>query len=574
MSKRTSDHNSATFLMDGEEFFGTFAACLEEVMRSATEPVEVEPLSKGEGKKVADKPAPVPPTTYVRLAYWAMEKGLVLKKDDHHFTMEAALKQLADAGVHVEIILWDPDAVSANAGGDDNFAKKVARGNKAVHTALHGYKEKILVYLESHPKPGVGYGLHQKMSLFSIGGKLKALVGGFNMEEEYWDTGYHWGKHPIHGHNHTLHDTAVLVEGPVTCDIEEEWLRRWKRQSSLKLFGPTPPHVVRAGVRGLVASQPTDGGHRISVLTTGVSTLSTDHSIRDEIKTLIQGATTYLYAENYQFFDPDIVREVCRKLKAWKPFEVCVVIPDPVCDPTHANTQLSRIAYARMLLASFKEKDGVKGKLDDALQAIKLQGSTVPVPNDPAMYHKVVNKKSGKWMEEASLQVAPRPVEGVKVQARPVQVALEAIDSLDLAEGVTPRVQFYCPVRFPGHSGNYDDSTKIYVHSKLMLIDSKHVIVGSANFGYRSMEYDGEMSLHIQSDEFAVSVKQKLFPHYNVNSPKEVPAALRDGSYGEADRVKLIARSPGQLGMTSVHVKGYMKETMKSASVAMNYEWY
>ncbi|NOK38441.1 hypothetical protein D7W79_30090 [Corallococcus exercitus] len=579
MSKRTSDHNRATFLMDGEEFFGTFAACLEEVKRSATEPVEVESLSKGEGKKVADGPAPVPPTTYVRLAYWAMEKGLSLKQDDHHFTMEVALKQLADAGVHVEIILWDPDALSANAGGDDNFAKKVARGNKAVHTALNGYKGKILVYLESHPViGGVGYGLHQKMSIFSIRGKLKALVGGFNMEEEYWDTGYHWGHHPLKGHNHTLHDTAVLVEGPATCHIEEEWLRRWKRQSPLISFGAKSPQEVRAEVRGPVSSQPTDGGHHISVLTTGVSAVSsTEHSIRDEIKTLIQNATTYLYAENYQFFDPDIVGEVCRKLKAWKPFEVCVVIPDPACDPTHANTQLSRIAYARMLLASLKEKEGVKGKLDVALQSIKLKGSSKPVQNDPGMYHKVVKKKSGTWMEEASLQVAPRPVEGVKIQDKPVQVALEAIESLEFAEGVTPRVQFYCPVRSPGHSGDYGDSTKIYVHSKLMLIDSKHVIVGSANFGYRSMEYDGEMSLHIQSDEFAVSVKQKLFPHYNVKSLKEVPAALRDASHENADRadqVKLIARSPGQLGITSDDVKGYMTEKMKGASVAMNYKWY
>ena len=547
MSKRTSDNNSATFILDGEDFFAAFVACLEEVRESV--PIADEPSSKLKG---LSKPA-APANTYVRLAYWAMEHHLPLKQDDQGFTLEAALKGLADRGIHVEIILWDPDAVSANAGGDENFAKKVARGNAAVAKALHGYNDKILVFLESHPTVGgVGYGLHQKMSLFSIGGQLKALVGGFNMELEYWDRAYHLGQHPLTGHGHTLHDTAVLVEGPVTCDIEEEWLRRWDRQVSTKSLQfwskEQPAYKVRLAVRGLVQDQPTRGGLTISVLTTGVFVTKTEYSIRDEIKTLLQGANSYVYAENYQFFEPEIITEICRKLKTQKQFQVCVVIPDPICDPTQANTQLSRIAYTRMLLASFKEKGGVKGKLDESLLALRLRDVTDPVNNEQGVYYKVLDAKKPKgWMEGAKLQMTPPEVKGVKTVSEPVKVALELIDGVDLKDDAKPRVQFYCPVRFKPHSDDYGQSTKIYVHSKLMLIDSRHVIVGSANFGHRSMHYDGEMSLHINSDSFAVEVKQKLFPHYNVHSMKEVPEALRDDARSAHDQVRLIPRSPGEL---------------------------
>ncbi|MCY1042089.1 phospholipase D-like domain-containing protein [Corallococcus sp. bb12-1] len=566
MSKRTSGSNSAQFLMDGEDFFAAFVECLDEVKRSATD--KSESLSKPEDK--SNVPTAVPENTYVRLAYWAMDPHLPLKIDEPAYTLEVALKELADLGVHVEIILWDPDLLTGNVGGSDNFATKVSDGNHLVDKLLHGYKDKILVYLEGHPArltKGVGLGLHQKMALFSVRGKLKALVGGFNMEEEYWDTAYHHGKHPITDKGHTLHDTAVLVKGPVTLDIEEEWLRRWDRQVSSDSFmvwkGP-PRYKVRGKVRGLLKDQPQSGGLAISVLTTGVSALGTEHSIRDEIKTLLQGATSYVYAENYQFFEPEIVTEICRKLKTQKQFQVCVVIPDQACDPSHANTQLSRIAYTRMLLASFKEKQGTKGKLDETLRSLRLQEAIDPVNNEQGVYYKVLDAKKPKsWMEGAKLQMRPAPVEGQKGVSKPLEVALELIDGVDLTEGETPRVQFYCPVRFPSNSDHYDASTKIYVHSKLMIIDSRHVIVGSANFGHRSMQYDGEMSLHIHSDAFAIEVKQKLFPHYNVHSQKEVPAALRDDAHHAYDQVRLIPRSPGDFKV--------LKEKLP---FAMDYSWF
>ncbi|RYZ43621.1 MAG: hypothetical protein EOO71_02665 [Myxococcaceae bacterium] len=158
-------------------------------------------------------------------------------------------------------------------------------------------------------------------------------------------------------------------------------------------------------------------------------------------------------------------------------------------------------------------------------------------------------------------------VKGETTVPKPVAVALELIDGGGLADGEMPRVQFYFPVLFPSHSDDCASSTKIYVHSKRMIIDSRHVIVGSANFGHPSMRYDGEMSLHLQSDAFAIDVKKQLFPHYDVHSQKQVPAALRDGARCVHDQVRLAPRSPWELGAGSEVVKGKLP-------FPLDYSWF
>ena len=77
--------------------------------------------------------------------------------------------------------------------------------------------------------------------------------------------------------------------------------------------------------------------------------------IREEIVALIRDATRYVYAENFQFCDPAIVRAACQSLRNRKALFVCVVVPDPVCDPSKANTYLNRIAYAKMGFAACDE---------------------------------------------------------------------------------------------------------------------------------------------------------------------------------------------------------------------------
>ena len=95
-----------------------------------------------------------------------------------------------------------------------------------------------------------------------------------------------------------------------------------------------------------------------------------------------------------------------------------------------------------------------------------------------------------------------------------------------------------------------------------MIVDNAHVIVGSANFGYRSMEYDGELSVHIEGEPFAVSVLQRLFPHYNIHSTRPVPTALRDDTDLAPNMTKLAPRSPGELGVQLADVNATVRQYM------------
>ena len=193
MRAQSTNNKTAHFVMDGEEFFGKLAELLTWVHKST------EGLSA------------VPPGTYVRMAYWAMETDTVVDGEGGK-TIGVALKELADQGIPVDIILWLPGDLDTI--GEGNFAAKTRTINQETARALSGYKDKILVYLQRHPGTLPGQSLHQKIFIASVDGRLQVLVGGFNIEKEYWDTPYHWGVHPITGGVHALHDTAVLIRGP------------------------------------------------------------------------------------------------------------------------------------------------------------------------------------------------------------------------------------------------------------------------------------------------------------------------------------------------------------------------
>nr|WP_225937971.1 phospholipase D-like domain-containing protein [Myxococcus sp. RHSTA-1-4] len=56
---------------------------------------------------------------------------------------------------------------------------------------------------------------------------------------------------------------------------------------------------------------------------------------------------------------------------------------------------------------------------------------------------------------------------------------------------------------------------RIYTHSKVAIIDDQWLIVGSANWSYRSMQYDGEISAFIDNPGLAQAALQRLLGHYD-----------------------------------------------------------
>ena len=55
-----------------------------------------------------------------------------------------------------------------------------------------------------------------------------------------------------------------------------------------------------------------------------------------------------------------------------------------------------------------------------------------------------------------------------------------------------------------------------YVHSKIALIDDKVAFVGSSNWTYRSMQYDGEISALIENKLEVVDIRTELLKHWGV----------------------------------------------------------
>ncbi|WP_163861644.1 phospholipase D-like domain-containing protein [Myxococcus eversor] len=532
-------NNTAVFLMDGEEYFDKFRDCLYEV-----------------------RDAQVDPKTYVRLGWWCLQHDTLL---DRHAgkNFGQCLKEVADQGHPVDICLWQPDDVTVKglelANMSDHFSLHTLAKNKATRSLLHDYQQRIQVYLEKHSGVGVGYSLHQKIAIFSIAGTLKVLVGGFNIEPEYWDNIDH-----SRPYGHSCHDTGVLLQGPVTIDIEEEWLRRWKKQiPTIHLFGPPHPAVARSKVQALANGQVIQNGNvTVTALTTNSESLSNQTHIRDKLVDLISHANKYIYIENFQFFNPELVKAVRTRIKQMgaRQLKVVLVIPDPLHDADKGVTYLTRITYAMMAVES--------GYLDENCLAVEVIDGEITYNSDQRQQftRATYSKDDYVWeIDEPSVSLKDWPQQDYrlvlthkKTRARK-EVRLDAVlRFIHKGTGqkskpqpkhadVAPKIQVYFPYRYGGF-GKQPET--IYLHTKLMIIDSQHVVLGSANFDCRAMDYDGELDVHVDDAGFANHVKARLVNHYGIHGMYEVPRACWNDSAEErhqAQCVGLARREPEDL---------------------------
>ncbi|MES2443245.1 MAG: phospholipase D-like domain-containing protein [Pseudomonadota bacterium] len=151
------------------------------------------------------------------------------------------------------------------------------------------------IYVASH---------HQKFMIARKGKDLTAFCGGVDIERskstETWDDVHYGGWHDIH----------LQLEGPITRDLEREFVERWNRSRP----GSRPAHPGWGGFEGLVVTPlspaddvPAKKVHLLQMTRTvsddGVTSLYSTK--RDDIKQTyrraIQGAKQFLYLENQYF---------------------------------------------------------------------------------------------------------------------------------------------------------------------------------------------------------------------------------------------------------------------------------
>jgi phosphatidylserine/phosphatidylglycerophosphate/cardiolipin synthase-like enzyme len=511
--------NAVSFVLDGENYFETMRQLFERVRQAPRDP-------KG--------------LTYVRLAFWMIEADVTIGDRNYHdranHTLLAYIEQVARAGHHVEVIMWRPKKHEQYFGE----GKGVYEANKAFADKMYALDVSLAavdgagrarVYFEAY-EGETGASNHQKIAIFSIAGQRQVMVGGLNLSNGYFAAHDH--RHP--NTNRPWHDVAMYLRGPVTDDVEKEWKRRWDRTRALEagwfsnqlgaggeflardfaFFAETVVRQREIATEENTTIQTPDADDREVTIALTRSVGSTRYPrLRDKIIERINAANNSIYFENYHFSDPDLVRAIVARhavrAAAAANLAVVVVVPYPM---SHSSSYMTRRAWLHMIL-QFRNGAtdtpycreviydlGAGAGIERVTRAACGVNWAVTDCYDPA------EPLAHDWLENDTLTFTA----GV---APPVTVRFSQILAVDGA------MHFYAPFYVAG--GN---RRTLYTHSKVASFDDQWLVVGSANWSFRSMQYDGEISAFVNHGPTAANAVQRLLRHYN--SALGVPLPLAD----------------------------------------------
>lgn len=510
-------HNGVVFVLDGEQYFENLRILFEQVRLAPRDP-------KG--------------LTYVRLAFWMIEAGVTLGNRTYHgranHRLISYIEKVVRAGHHVEVIMWRPKKHEQYFGE----GKGVYEANRAFADAMYALDVSLAgvegagrarVYFEAY-EGETGASNHQKIAIFSIAGQRQVMVGGLNLSNAYFGSNDHRVPAPI---RRPWHDVAIYLVGPVTDDVEKEWKRRWDRTRDLEEgwlsnlagsggeflardFSFFQDTVVRQREIATEDNTTVQNLHPNNRQVTIALTRSVGEDrfprLRDKVIERISNANTSIYFENYHFSDPDLVRAIVARHTTISgggaDLAVVVVVPYPM---SHSSSYMTRRAW---LLLVLQLVDGTTGTAycTEVIYDLGAGAGTERVtraacatwtvtdcydPNDPLAHD---------WLEEDTLTFT------VGLGA-PVTVRFSQILAVD------GTLHFYSPFYVSGPNRN-----TVYTHSKVAAFDDQWLVVGSANWSFRSMQYDGEISAFVDSAPIASAAVQSLLRHYN--SALGAPLAL------------------------------------------------
>lgn len=481
MNEGTSG-NRVTFLLDGKEFFEELARQLDAVVA-----------------------APPSDDTYVRMAFWNAKAECRLGNPITAPSLKAKLRDVADAGHPVQFICWKPGKLSRAVIGLMDPKAGLATNHSKLKKELDYRSEKevedsdkkkrrgrIQVFAEEYRGWVIGTTTHQKIAIFAVKGELTVIVGGFNLETSYYAPTDHTFTMPD-GRKvcATWHDTAVKLTGPATVEVEQEWLRRWRKRS------------LWAGslAQASASKQPSaQDGSKVAILTTNSEGLARRTDIRKALCERIASAEHYVYLENYALSDPVVVSALAARLRVHKQLVVLFVTGKG----KDSTSYLNRMALLKLSIAA-----GGKGVLEHIKDGAKLRKSFADYYDEAKVLEGDFSNPDN--VNQLALLGNPFMAKDVfQYRAREAQkttrVALGAI-----TDASSDRVSFCYPV----HPRLVSDKPSLYVHSKLVVIDDDTAFVGSANLTYRSMAYDGEICARIAGGA-ARAIRRALFEHYNL----------------------------------------------------------
>lgn len=410
--------------------------------------------------------------TYVRLAFWMFDSDTQIGPPGAKTSIKAELASVALSGHKVDIILWKPTKLQQKA---EAMCKEVYEMNQSVFKSLNNtVNGNIRVYLEEY-NGYVGSSTHQKITICSINGQRSCLVGGINTENNYYSNVAH---DPIDVN--FWHDTAVCVQGPATDEIEAEWVRRWSKSKQTLHNNNTVQNNF-----------PAVGGAQVnvSVATTNTETKNRVTAIRDQLVEAIGSANNYVYLENYAVCDPAIITAL-RLRKTQNPaLEIIIVVPYDIVPPYNYLMRQVWLKLGCIECTDITDNSRLYTRVDRPIISIKEETDL------GGLIRSISSTFKNKWLENDGFCLKGNNHE-------------DEIHINDVIRMTTP-FRLYTPVKKVG-----TNKETIYVHSKLALIDDEILVVGSSNWTYRSMVYDGEISIIIRNQNVVTNARNRLFNHY------------------------------------------------------------
>jgi len=532
-SSKVYRKNFARFLMDGEEFFREFESVAEYLVE------EIEKEKKALGLKKY-----VPPQTYFRMAFWLYEKNSPF--------ISPSINSLINAGVDVDIILYYPTekeqyfAKEGERVANKNIASAqlLVKANEIAHKKNKAGDKRIgniRVYLEKY-EGWIGASNHQKIAIFSIKGQRTAFIGGFNLATYYYDNVDH---NLLDSKNDRgWHDTAIRIKGPATREIEKEWLRRWRRaveldkkaqeNKSLRKYVKTGDEnisfaelihntTVQDKFTASNEKQNRFGKVDIQIAITRTGKTTRINQIKQELTECIGRATKFIYLENVGLTDPDLIRAVYNRMKQKPDLKVIVVTNanhKQRCDidGLPMNTQnsssssfLTRRAWLQLALRSRKKPDmWIEYESSKSSEGKKKVTDWVNVFDSAPIGSAITSLEaniSNRWLSNDKVTMkSPNSQEKLYFQA-----------ITDFNAGI----YFYTPIIFRKWEYGQLVYNTMMIHSKLAIIDDV-LVIGSSNWTYRSMNYDGEMVAICKSKKLAQQTLKRLLSHYDYRKRDDI----------------------------------------------------
>jgi len=390
----------------------------------------------------------------------------------------------AEEGVRVLLLIWN-DASSADWLG----AGQMGTHDEETEEFFAGTK--VVVANVGRGWGGMVYTHHQKTVVMDQGGAVVSYLGGIDLTDGRFDNPTYPlfdyslehaqdfyqncspGSSAASGPREPWHDIHARLEGPAARDVLANFQDRWRKQAAdkeaflypvLEEFGEENPLEEVEGevwVAQVLRSINSDSctfpsEDRLPTLHRKRGLLVDDSILRAYI-TQIRRAQRFIHIENQYFLGSsyawsceqdtrskhtvprEIVTKVISKMEAGEEFMVYVVIPMfPEGDPTSMASQ-------EILYWQYRTMEAMYTRIGGAISSLGL-------PTRPTDY---------------LLFLCPGK------QECPGEVPAD----LAMPEEGTPAALARRTLRHP-----------VYVHSKMMVVDDEHVIVGTANINQRSMD--------------------------------------------------------------------------------------